>query len=168
MECRRFITWPERPLDRSELGRANRDIARALAEACSRCPQPPTLVHVSSLAASGPSTSDRPRSSSDRPEPVSAYGRSKLAGELAVLEFASKLPITILRPVLVFGPREAEISRLYPLIRSGVHPVAGYHKPLLTFLHVEDLITALVHASQYGSRCAGPHPESAEGEAFTM
>src|SRR5688572_10443409 len=34
------------------------------------------LVHVSSLAAAGPATSDRPKSESDESRPVSDYGRS--------------------------------------------------------------------------------------------
>ena len=42
------------------------------------------FVHVSSLAAAGPSTADRPLTETDEPHPVSHYGRSKLAGEQAV------------------------------------------------------------------------------------
>ena len=35
--------------------------------------------------------------------PVSNYGKSKLAGEAAARKFAGQLPITIIRPPIVFG-----------------------------------------------------------------
>ena len=43
-----------------------------------------TCLFLSSMAASGPARNGRPSQEEDPPEPVSHYGRSKRAGELAV------------------------------------------------------------------------------------
>ena len=52
----------------------------------------------------------------DEPAPISNYGRSKWSGERAVAEFAGDVPITIVRPGSVFGPRNRE-ARLVGLLR---------------------------------------------------
>jgi dihydroflavonol-4-reductase len=44
------------------------------------------LVYLSSYAACGPSSPGRPRDAEQEPEPLTAYGRSKLAGERVVEE----------------------------------------------------------------------------------
>ena len=61
-------------------------------------------IVVSSLAAAGPCAGDQPFLEGDSPAPVSAYGRSKLAGELAAARHAGEMEITIVRPPIVFGP----------------------------------------------------------------
>ena len=63
--------------------RVNAGGVESVAAACAERAEPPVLVVVSSLAAAGPCAVDRPRVESDVPTPVSAYGRSKLAAELA-------------------------------------------------------------------------------------
>src|SRR5207237_1229875 len=55
------------------------------------------LVHISSLAAAGPASRAAPRVEDDPPAPMTAYGRSKLAGERAI-EGVRGLQWTILRP----------------------------------------------------------------------
>src|SRR5687768_1482076 len=67
-----------------EYFRCNGEGTRKLAEAASRMKTPARLVYCSSLAAAGPTTAGRPRREEDEPRPISVYGRSKLAGELAL------------------------------------------------------------------------------------
>ena len=53
-----------------------------LVQACANHHRPPTLIYVSSIAASGPTPRNTVRKESDRVRPVSYYGRSKRAGEV--------------------------------------------------------------------------------------
>jgi len=60
------------------------------------------LIYVSSIGSqSGPSC-EHVLSEADEPRPVTGYGRSKLAAEIALR--AAGVPHTILRPVLMYGP----------------------------------------------------------------
>src|SRR4051812_9915057 len=71
--------------------------------------EPPIVLVVSSLAAAGPSPfPDAPRDEQEPPAPVSTYGRSKLAGERAARARASRVPLTIVRPPIVYGPRDRD------------------------------------------------------------
>src|SRR5271166_310246 len=91
-----------------------------VARACAAQTTPPTLLVVSSLAAMGPSSPQRPRLESDPPTPVSHYGRSKLAGEQAARRWAKEVPITILRPAVVFGEADwATYEFFRPIARFG-------------------------------------------------
>jgi len=60
------------------------------------------VVFVSSVRAQSGSAADHALTERDAPRPTDAYGRSKLAAEVAVA--ASGVPFTILRPVLIYGP----------------------------------------------------------------
>ena len=75
------------------------------------------LVFISSiLSQSGPS-SDHSLSEADEPRPTTAYGRSKLAAEMALR--VSKVPYTIFRPVLIYGPNaRANMGKLVRLAAS--------------------------------------------------
>ncbi len=147
------------------LTKANEGITAALVQACSEVQRPPTVIIVSSLSAAGPSQPNQTRLPSDPPTPVSAYGKSKLAGERAALAYAARVPISIVRPGIVFGPRDTEVSRLYrPISRWGLNPVAGSHAPRLSFIHVHDLVGLLILAAEKGLRCTGPEPHSSDGQ----
>ncbi len=66
------------------------------------------FVYLSSLAVTGPSKNGTPVDTSFTPEPVSDYGKSKLRGEESVLRYKDYLPITIIRPPAVYGPRDKD------------------------------------------------------------
>jgi len=128
----------------------NADAAGRVADAAQRSGTG-RLVLVSSQAAAGPSTRTRPTVETDPPAPVTNYGRSKLAGELAVK--ASGAVWTIVRPPTVYGPRDTELLRVFKLARSGMIPVFGNGSQALSVIYVDDLAKALVTASS--AVCAG-------------
>ncbi len=100
------------------------------------------LVLVSSLAAAGPAERGRPLTGEEPPRPVTAYGRSKLAAEEAVM--ASDLDWRIVRPPMVYGPRDTEVLRVFRLVRRGVVPLFGDGSQELTAVFGPDLAEALV------------------------
>jgi nucleoside-diphosphate-sugar epimerase len=119
------------------------------------------FVLVSSLAAGGPSPRGLPLQGNEVPRPVTAYGRSKLEGERVVQ--AGSLPWTIVRPPMVYGPRDREVFKVFRLVRFGIAPVFGDGNQELSAVHVTDLAKALVAAGASSSTSGGTyhacHPE---------
>ena len=124
-----------------------------VARACAAQANPPVLVTVSSLAAAGPVPDGSIRRESDPPLPVSQYGHSKRAGELAARAWADRVPTTIIRPGIVFGPED---RLLVPMFRSiaklGVHPVPTFDPPPLSLIYVQDLVGVMLRAAERGKR----------------
>jgi nucleoside-diphosphate-sugar epimerase len=132
----------------AEFHRVNEHGTRALVRAAITADaRPRRFVYLSSLAAVGPSEDGRPIGAGHDPRPITAYGRSKLAGEAAVREAASKLSTTILRAPAVYGPRDSELYRFFRLAALGIMPVPAGPARRLQLVHVEDLADAVVLAS---------------------
>lgn len=127
--------------------------ARHLAEACVAARPRPALVLVSSLAAAGPALAGRPRREEDPPAPVSAYGRSKLEGENEVRALSGRLEATVVRPPVVYGPRDREfLPPLFRMARLGVVVQAGFADKRYSLVHVEDLAEGIASAAERGRR----------------
>ncbi|HEX7024443.1 MAG TPA: NAD-dependent epimerase/dehydratase family protein [Gemmatimonadales bacterium] len=123
----------------------NRDGTARLLEAASEAGRP-RIVLVSSLAAAGPTARGTRLAGSEEARPVSAYGRSKLAGERVVRRGA--LPWTIVRPPAVYGPYDAEILRVFRAIKYGVAPVFGDGAQEISMIYGPDLGAALAAAGR--------------------
>ena len=142
--------------------RVNAGGVEAVAAACADRADPPVLVVVSSLAAAGPGAVERPRVEGDSPAPVSAYGRSKLAGEQAAARYAARLSISVVRPPIVFGPGDRGVLEMFrPIARSGLHVVPGRAERRVSLIHVADLVALLLLAAEKGERL---HPDGAPGQ----
>ena len=76
------------------------------------------LLLVSSVAAGGPGRADSPVDEAAVPNPVTPYGRSKLASEAAV-QSQSQVPWTILRPPGIYGPRDKDFLPLFKSVDRG-------------------------------------------------
>jgi nucleoside-diphosphate-sugar epimerase len=139
-----------------------------VAEACAAQASPPRLVIVSSVAAVGPGPRGQVRTEADPPAPMSHYGRSKLAGENAATKFAASVPITVVRPGIVFGPRDTGfVQVLRPLRKFRCHLSAGFFPPALSCIHVTDLVELLLRAAEKGSTVpAAENGEPGKGRYF--
>jgi nucleoside-diphosphate-sugar epimerase len=134
-----------------ELYRTNGWGSYLLAKACAEATTPPRLVVVSSLAAAGTSISGRLRTERDPSTPVSEYGRSKRAGELAATAWARNLGVSIVRPGIVFGQRNEEMLPMFRSIaRFHIHAVPGYQPRRVGLIHHEDLIEILLRVERQG------------------
>jgi nucleoside-diphosphate-sugar epimerase len=132
--------------------RANRDGTFGLTAAMARTAPAARLVLVSSMAAGGPSTPGHPLAGDEPPRPVTQYGRSKLAGEGVVRE--SALAWTIVRPPMVYGPRDTEVLKVFKLVGWGLAPVFGDGRQELSAVFGPDLAEALI-AAAVSSRTVG-------------
>jgi len=105
------------------------------------------FVYVSSLSAIGPSADGKPVPDDAPPRPVTRYGQSKLAAEQAVLAAKDRLPVTVIRPPLIYGPRDRETLAFFTAVRNGVLPVLGDGRNTLSVVYGEDCAAAIVRAA---------------------
>ncbi len=106
------------------------------------------FVHISSLAAAGPSAGDRGLTEDEKPHPISWYGESKLESEKEVLHYAKTFPVTILRPSAVYGPGDRETLLVFRMIRRGCLFTPGRIIRRFSLIHVEDLTAAIIGAGE--------------------
>jgi nucleoside-diphosphate-sugar epimerase len=137
-------------------------LARAAVKAAPDCER---FVLVSSLAASGPSRSGVPARETDRPRPVSRYGRSKLDGERAVIAGAGGIPVTIVRPPIVYGPRDRGLLTLFQIAERGLAPMFRPEK-YYSLCHVRDLVRGIADAGE-AAVAAGRVYHLAEARAWS-
>ena len=125
---------------------------RNLVEACAQLGSPPTLVLLSSLAAAGPNSDDRPRREQDPDAPISNYGRSKLAGERAARASGARVSLTIVRAPIVFGEWDRDVYKMFRLVKLGVHLIPVRPQQRYSLIHTADLASLLIRAAASGER----------------
>lgn len=154
----------------SEFHAGNADATRRLADAVHETAPNAVFVLVSSQAAAGPARDRRSVHEDDPPCPVTNYGRSKLAGEIALEESLPNDRWTIIRPPAVFGPRERDILAMFRCADSGFCPLIGLEKKFFSYIYVHDLIEALERVPRTPSLRGGVYfaaaPEAAATDDF--
>lgn len=103
------------------------------------------FVHVSSLEACGPSSDGSPVPHTQE-SPVTAYGRSKLAAEKVVLAAKEDVPVVILRPGAIYGPRDAEILEAFRAIKRGLLPLVAGGGAMGVWIYATDCARACIRA----------------------
>ncbi|MFN8166811.1 MAG: NAD(P)-dependent oxidoreductase [Bacteroidia bacterium] len=108
------------------------------------CPDFKRFLLISSLAAAGPAL-ERPRSVQDSEEPVSHYGKSKLAGEKEVESVIKRF--TIIRPPVLFGPYDRGMLMPFQVAaKYGIAPIVGNGRSKMDFLYIDDFVKACYDA----------------------
>ena len=131
--------------NKEEYNKVNAEYSRNLAlAAVSANTMLEKFVLVSSLAALGP-LNDMTDTIEDNSaaHPVTHYGESKLLAE-QYLSAIKDLPLVIIRPTAVYGPREKDIFILFQTINKGIEPHIGKFKQRMTFIYVKDLAKIIV------------------------
>ncbi len=106
------------------------------------------FIYVGSQAASGPSPTINPINEDHIPQPLTYYGKSKLAGEEYVQKHASELAITIIRPPVVYGPRDTDVLEFFRTVCKGIIPQLGKQEKYLSLVHVRDLTRGIIMAAE--------------------
>jgi nucleoside-diphosphate-sugar epimerase len=113
------------------------------------------FVFVSTISAGGPSPGGRLRREDDPPRPVSPYGQSKLLAEREVLKRRDVLPVTILRPGFIIGPRDRDFLELAKIVGWGVIPQLRGRRFHISGLYIKDAVRALVGLLRTPRRSGG-------------
>lgn len=123
---------------RADFLAVNRDGSARVAAATAASAPGARLVLISSLAAREPH--------------LSAYAESKQAGEAAVIAaLDEKASWVVLRPGVIYGPGDREGLALCRLISAPIIPVPRAPEPRISFVHAQDVATAIA-----GVCLAGP------------
>jgi len=135
-------------LSRDEYFRVNAAGTEKLLQAASKASGSlKRFVYASSLAAAGPGADGRAVTEDDPPGPLTWYGESKLEGERITLRFGDRIPVTIIRPPPVFGPRDLDVFQFFKAVRHGIIPSVGRRDSRAAFLYVDDLVDGLIRAA---------------------
>ena len=104
---------------------------------------PEKFILISSLSAFGMGDEENytPIKLTDKPNPNTAYGISKLKAE-QYLESKVDFPYIILRPTGIYGPRDKDYYLMLKTVKSGLDIGAGFKPQHLTFIYVKDLVDA--------------------------
>ena len=103
------------------------------------------FIYVSSQAAAGPCRNGDKKRESDQCEPVSAYGQSKRMGEELALAHAHEIPLVILRPTGVYGPRDKDFYTLFKWVSKRIKPSFSGK---VSLCYVQDVVQAILLAAE--------------------
>jgi nucleoside-diphosphate-sugar epimerase len=102
------------------------------------------FVYISSHEAWGPAEPGVMPTEEMEARPITMYGRSKLAGEKAVLAAKDELPVTVLRPTGIYGPRDTEILQLFAIANRGLMPLINSRSSRFTMVYGPDCASAVL------------------------
>jgi len=114
------------------------------------------FVLISSQSAGGPSRERRAVNEEDEPRPVSRYGRSKLRAEEEAKKYMGRLPVTVVRPPVIFGPRDRGMYPFFRMLKKGIVVLVRGERRA-NFLYVKDAVEGIVLAAE---------KEKAAGETY--
>ena len=126
------------------------------------------FVYVSSLAAHGPSEDGRPRPPDSAATPITAYGRSKLRAEEMVRSWAGdSRAAAIIRPSIIYGPRDRQLLPFFHLARWRLAPLLGGGTNAVSCVYVEDAARAAVLAATAGDDAPSATYALDDGAVYT-
>lgn len=106
------------------------------------------FVHCSTVGVHG-NVKEIPCTEQSPYNPMDEYHRTKLEGELAVLDFARSPPeremvVTVNRPAMVYGPGDVRMLKLFNAIASGRFIMIGSGRVLAHLGYIDDQVDSLL------------------------
>ncbi len=124
------------------------------------------VVVVTSIAAHGPSLPESPFTEEDFCQPITDYGRSKRDAELITFRFLDRLPITIVRPPAIYGPRDEQVLSFFKMVKKGLVVIPGWQKRILSMAYVQDIVSGILLAGNL-PQAIGEIFNLGDGEAYS-
>jgi nucleoside-diphosphate-sugar epimerase len=148
-----------RALDQETFLRINAGGTEALARAAFEAnPGLQRFLYISSQTAAGCAEGpDDFFDESRTPRPLDWYGKSKWAAEQALHALDGQLPVTIVRPTVVFGPRDRDVFTYFELVNRHLELSLGRDERWVSLIYVRDLVDLIVLALE---------SEAAVGETY--
>lgn len=117
------------------------------------------IICTSSLAVVGPNKVGHPSDETWDYNPQSYYGKAKVEQEKLCHEYMDKLPISIIRPPSVYGPRDTEIFTVFKAMSQGAFARVGFNHKTLSMIYIDDLIRGIQQVME---------SEKAKGETYFL
>lgn len=122
----------------------NVEMTRKVLEAALGIHSIKSIVITSSIAACGPAPKDGIILESDACHPIDPYGKSKVMQEEVAHKFMDRLPITIVRPPVVYGERDVEVFQYFQAVNRRIRPLVGvFGEKKLSMVYVGNLVEGL-------------------------
>jgi nucleoside-diphosphate-sugar epimerase len=118
------------------------------------------LIHCSTIGVHG-SVKEIPANEETPFNPGDLYQETKLIAEKKVWEFYRKnrLPITVVRPISMFGPGDMRMLKLFRMIKKGRFIIVGDGQPFFQPAYIDDVVQGFMKCLEN---------EKAVGEAFII
>lgn len=117
-----------------------------LVDAILQCKKKPKkLIYISTIAVHNSSIGGSDFSlPSFNCHPLTIYGKSKLAGEKALERLRGKVQTCVLRPPVLYGPRDKEFLTFFKAVDWGFAPLYGSGKNRLSLCYATDVAQAVI------------------------
>jgi dihydroflavonol-4-reductase len=120
---------------------------RNLLEAATSSSKLRKFCYISSLTAVGPSRDGSLIDENAPCAPLTTYGVTKLEAETICHLYANRIPLVILRPPAVYGPRDSDLLEIFKWAVKGFVPAIGGRKKTMSLIFGPELGRAIVEAT---------------------
>jgi nucleoside-diphosphate-sugar epimerase len=125
------------------------------------------FIYISSQSAHGPAPDGHPRLWDDEPEPVSAYGRSKLAGEDVTRTSSLASRNVIFRMPVIYGPRDTALLPFFKAVKYRLAPLLRAGRNHLSIIYATDAASAVIQAATAEADIGGRIYAPEDGNVYT-
>lgn len=113
-------------------------------KACLEAGKISKFIYISSHTASGPSPTDDVKHENSPTKPVSHLGKSKLLAEEEAMKYISNFNVVILRPTVIYGPRDFNLLPLFKFAKKGFFVRFGDLNRIVNLCYIDDFVDGVL------------------------
>lgn len=127
------------------------------------------FIHTSTVSVLGESPDGHPLREHEFQRDLAHYGIGKRRGEKIALDFYRKrqLPVVVIRPSLVYGPRCLVRLIMFKYVQKGLFPLFNQGRARMEFCYVDNVIQALLLAER-SDRVLGEAFNVTDGQSYEI